>query len=64
MAINTFAGTSSVGRILVTWTLFGTTNASPILRAYSDDHGVTWSSAAAHSRGQHLRPGLAAGISS
>ena len=46
MAVNTFAGTASVGRILVTWTEFGTTNASPIMRAYSDDHGVTWSSAA------------------
>ena len=43
MAINTFAGTSTVGRILVTWTDFGTTDASPILRSYSDDHGVTWS---------------------
>jgi hypothetical protein len=43
MAVNTFAGTSTVGRILVTWTLFGTTDASPILRSYSDDHGVTWS---------------------
>ena len=43
MAINTFAGTASVGRILVTWTLFGTTNASPILRSYSDDYGVSWS---------------------
>ena len=44
MAVNTFAGTATVGRILVTWTLFGTTSASPILRAYSDDHGLTWSS--------------------
>jgi len=43
MAVNTFAGTSTVGRILVTWTLFDKTNASPILRSYSDDHGVTWS---------------------
>ena len=47
MAINTFAGTASVGRILVTWTLFGTTTPSPILRSYSDDHGVTWSPAVA-----------------
>jgi len=46
MAVNTFAGTASVGRILVTWTEFGTTSASPIMRAYSNDHGVTWSSAA------------------
>jgi hypothetical protein len=44
MAINTFAGTPTVGRILVTWTEFGTTDASPILRSYSDNHGVTWSS--------------------
>ena len=46
MAINTFNGSGSVGRILVTWTLFGSTDASPIYRAYSDDHGVTWSAAA------------------
>ncbi len=43
MAINNFDGTANVGRILVTWTEFGTTSASPILRSYSDDHGVTWS---------------------
>lgn len=43
MAINTFAGTGTAGRILVTWTQFGTTSASPILRSYSDDHGLTWS---------------------
>ncbi len=43
MAINNFAGTANAGRILVTWTQFGATNASPILRAYSDDHGLTWS---------------------
>ncbi len=46
MAVNTFSGTSSVGRVFVTWTLFGTTDASPIMRAYSNDHGTTWSSAA------------------
>ena len=45
MAINTFAGTAHPDRILVTWTQFGTTDASPIVRAYSDDHGDTWSSA-------------------
>src|SRR5262249_9303532 len=44
MAVNTFASTSTVGRILVTWTEFGTTSASPIWRAYSGDHGMTWSS--------------------
>jgi hypothetical protein len=43
MAINTFANTSSAGRILVTWTLFGKGDPSPILRSYSDDHGLTWS---------------------
>lgn len=47
MAVNTFGGTATAGRILVTWTLFGTTAASPIFRSYSDDHGVTWSSVAA-----------------
>ena len=46
MAVNTFNGSGSVGRIFVTWTLFGTTDASPIYRAYSDDHGATWSAAA------------------
>ncbi|MEP6975217.1 MAG: sialidase family protein [Spartobacteria bacterium] len=45
MAINNFAGTANVGRVLVTWTQFGATSASPILRAFSDDHGVTWSTA-------------------
>jgi hypothetical protein len=43
MAVNTFGNTANVGRIVVTWTLFGTTDASPIYRAYSDDHGVSWS---------------------
>ncbi len=48
MAVNTFSGTATAGRILVTWTLFlGTTNTSPIYRSYSKDHGLTWSSAAA-----------------
>ncbi|MGI8955824.1 MAG: sialidase family protein [Chthoniobacterales bacterium] len=47
MAINTFPDTANVGRILVTWTLFGPGSASPILRSYSDDHGVTWSPALA-----------------
>lgn len=47
MAINTFSGTATAGRIVATWTQFGTTNASPIFRAYSDDHGGTWSAAAA-----------------
>ncbi len=47
MAINTFSGTATAGRIVATWTQFGTTDASPIFRAYSDDHGVTWSTAKA-----------------
>ena len=47
MAVNTFDGTAHAGRVLVTWTEFGTTDASPILRSYSDDHGVSWSTAAA-----------------
>ena len=47
MAVNTFSGTATAGRIVVTWTLFGTTDASPIFRSYSDDHGLSWSGAAA-----------------
>jgi hypothetical protein len=46
MVVNTFDGTAHAGRVLVTWTEFGTTDASPILRSYSDDHGVSWSTAA------------------
>jgi hypothetical protein len=47
MAINTFAGTPTVGRILATFTLFTNTSATggSIRRSYSDDGGVTWSSA-------------------
>ncbi|MEO8439278.1 MAG: sialidase family protein [Spartobacteria bacterium] len=46
MAVNTFTGTTTpAGRIVVTWTLFTTDDNSPILRSYSDDHGVTWSPA-------------------
>lgn len=44
MAINTFAGTSTVGRMVVTFTSFA--SASPITRAYSDDGGATWSAVA------------------
>ena len=47
MAVNNFGGTSTAGRILVTWTVFTFDfSASPILRSYSDDHGMTWSAAA------------------
>ncbi len=46
MAVNNFSGTSTpAGRIVVTWTLFKSTGASPIQRSYSDDHGLTWSGA-------------------
>ncbi len=48
MAINTFSGTPTFGRIFVTFTLF--TNASvegaPIAGTYSDNGGITWSPAA------------------
>lgn len=45
MAINTFAGTATVGRILATFTLFSnlSQDGGSIRRAYSDDGGVTWS---------------------
>ena len=56
MAVNTFAGTSTVGRIVVTWTLFGATDASPIFRSYSDNQGVTWSPAVViHSASTHAQ---------
>ena len=45
MAINNILGSSTAGRIVVTWTNF--TNSSQaggaIVRAYSDDHGATFS---------------------
>ncbi len=45
MAINTFAGTATLDRILVTWTLFSSSNNfSPIYRTYSDDGGASWAS--------------------
>jgi hypothetical protein len=47
MAVNTFADTSTAGRVLVTWTLFTSDTISPIMRSYSDDHGVTWTAPAA-----------------
>ncbi len=48
MAINTFAGTPSAGRIVVTFTQFPAVGAAayPIMRVYSDNAGDTWSSAA------------------
>ena len=47
MAINTFSGTATVGRIVATFTLFSNVNqdGGSIQRAYSDDGGVTWSAA-------------------
>jgi hypothetical protein len=47
MAINTFSGTATVGRIVATFTLFSNVNqdGGSIWRAYSDDGGVTWSAA-------------------
>jgi len=49
MAINTFGGTATAGRLLVTFTLFSNINSdgAPIMRVYSDNGGATWSSAAA-----------------
>lgn len=45
MAINNFAGTSTAGRIIVTFTLFTNinSNGAPILRVFSDDAGKSWS---------------------
>jgi hypothetical protein len=48
MSINTFPGTATAGRIVVTFTLFSDVNSDggSIYRAYSADGGVTWSSIA------------------
>jgi hypothetical protein len=49
IAVNTFANTPTAGRIVVTFTAFpgsGQSGPTPIMRVYSDDHGLTWSSAA------------------
>ncbi len=46
MAINTFPGTPTFGRIVVTLTLFrngATAEGAPIVLTYSDDAGITWS---------------------
>jgi len=48
MAINTFPGTPTFRRIVVTFTLFAsgsTADGAPIARTYSDDGGFTWSAA-------------------
>ncbi len=49
IAVNTFPGTPTTGRIVVTFTLFmnSTTTGAPIFRSYSDNGGVTWSPVAA-----------------
>ncbi|HET9801275.1 MAG TPA: sialidase family protein, partial [Chthoniobacterales bacterium] len=46
MAINNFAATPTAGRIVVTFTAFTNTSAAggSIARAYSDDHGASFSS--------------------
>ena len=48
MAINTFPGTATGSRLLVTFSLFSNinSNGAPIMRVYSDDRGATWSSPA------------------
>jgi hypothetical protein len=45
MAINTFSGTATAGRIVATFTLFASSNSNGgiIERAYSDNGGATWS---------------------
>jgi hypothetical protein len=53
MAINTFAGTATVGRILATFTLFSNTSTvgGSIRRAYSDNGGTSWSATASVNSG-------------
>ena len=48
MAINTFPGTPTFGRIVVTFTLFTDTSieGAPIVQTHSDNGGLTWSPAA------------------
>jgi hypothetical protein len=46
MAINTFSGTTTAGRILATFTLFSSSSfGGAIEHSYSDNGGATWSSA-------------------
>src|SRR5439155_26449541 len=49
MTVNTFPGTPTAGRLLVTFSLFSNINSdgAPIGRVYSDNGGATWSSASA-----------------
>ena len=48
MAVNTFGGTGTAGRVLVTFSLFSNINSAgaSIMRVFSDNGGTTWSSAA------------------
>lgn len=48
MAVNSFAGTATAGRLLVTFTLFSNTGGvtHPIMRVISDDGGASWGGAA------------------
>jgi hypothetical protein len=46
IAVNSFAGTPTAGRVVVTFTLFSNAAGSrtrPIVRSFSDDGGQTWS---------------------
>ncbi len=43
MAVNTFSNTPTAGRIAVTYTRFDSTGNFPIVSAFSDDAGQTWS---------------------
>lgn len=43
MAINTFAGSATAGRILATFTLLASNGDSAIQRMYSDNGGISWS---------------------
>ncbi|HEX8679926.1 MAG TPA: sialidase family protein, partial [Chthoniobacterales bacterium] len=43
IAVNSFPGTPSAGRLLVTFTAFAPDGYNTIVRTYSDDGGATWS---------------------
>jgi hypothetical protein len=45
IAVNTFPGTSTFNRVVVTWSLFSNTNAAgaPIVLSYSTNGGASWS---------------------
>ncbi len=45
LAVNTFTGTATTGRVLVTFTLFtaSSPNGAQIFRSFSDNGGVSWS---------------------